>query len=191
MTGLVLLCVPPNRLLNMIEFTGSEGLFNLRATFEGAPPQDETICMYATWTEVGAPIIVTPSSVSSVGATTWNLSKYGNPVRWFITKPGEDETKGFHYEKAEPGCVISLGYPSPFFLDLCVDGTGGIFRPATGMNGATGESRYCVGVSEKGTVEIMNVAFPTGARPSPIPAWQARSTPGRWMIPESPCHRSH
>jgi hypothetical protein len=66
----------------MIEFTGSEGLFNLRATFEGAPPQDETICMYATWTEVGAPIIVTPSSVSSVGATTASNTSF------FVLGPG-------------------------------------------------------------------------------------------------------
>ncbi|ELU39448.1 hypothetical protein AG1IA_06525 [Rhizoctonia solani AG-1 IA] len=57
----------------MIEFTGDEGLFNLRATFQGGvPPQDsdDTACMYATWVDVGAPIVVTPGLISSVGTRT-------------------------------------------------------------------------------------------------------------------------
>ncbi|KAJ1302816.1 hypothetical protein OPQ81_003122 [Rhizoctonia solani] len=153
-------------------FIPGEGLFSLRATFEGTLPQGEG--MYATWTDVGAPIIVTPGLLSNMRTRTWNLSKYGDPVRWFITKPGEDETKGFHYDKIEAGSVISLGYPSPFSLELCADGTGGMFRPANNDSGLIDGNSYYIGVTEEGTVEIMNVA----GKSQPTPAWQAHVIPG-------------
>ncbi|KAF8684665.1 hypothetical protein RHS04_01350 [Rhizoctonia solani] len=186
----------------MIEFTGDEGLFNLRATFQGGvPPQDsdDTACMYATWVDVGAPIVVTPGLISSVGTRTasnhsrfkWNLSKYGNPVKWFITKPGDDKTKGFHYDRVEAGAGISLGYPSPFFLELCADGSGGILRPITSENGVADRNSYCVGVSQRGIVEIMSVAAPNRESSEPTPAWQAYSTPGRLMLPETHSKEGH
>ncbi|CAE6425322.1 unnamed protein product [Rhizoctonia solani] len=160
----------PGSHIKMTQFNGGEGLFNLRASFEGRVPKGEGV--HATWTDFGAPIIVTPGLSSSPGKKTWTLSKYGNPVIWFITLPGEDETKGFHYDRVEAGSLISLGYPSPFFLDLCANGTGGVFRPVDYMNGIACRSNYCIGVSEKGQVEIMNLSVPTNPK-SPIPAWQA------------------
>ncbi|KAL5640411.1 hypothetical protein ACGC1H_007609, partial [Rhizoctonia solani] len=52
---------------------------------------------------------------------------------WFITEPGEDDTKGFHYDRVEAGSTISLGYPSPFVLDLCANGTGDFVQLISGM----------------------------------------------------------
>ncbi|CAE6424834.1 hypothetical protein ACGC1H_007609, partial [Rhizoctonia solani] len=114
----------------MIELTEGEGLFSLRATFEGGLPEGEGV--YATRTTVGAPIVVTRGLSSKTGKT-WTLSKYGNPMIWFITEPGEDDTKGFHYDRVEAGSTISLGYPSPFVLDLCANGTGDFVQLISGM----------------------------------------------------------
>ncbi|KAH7338998.1 hypothetical protein B0J17DRAFT_628352 [Rhizoctonia solani] len=176
--------VEGTRSSKMVEFTEGEGLFNLRATFEGQAPRGEHI--YAFWTAPGAPIVAahglasntTKRTASDILTLAWTLSKYGN--MWFITKPGEDKTKGFHYDTAEAGSKITLGYPSPFFLDLCAGGTGGIFRPVNDVNGVPCRSNYCVGISEKGTVEIVDVSVSAGSQPKPTPAWQTHMVLETW-----------